>query len=171
MRNSKLQFIRSLGYLTPDSDDQLYAALMLQPRIVGAVTATGVLFQAPGIFLALSASLGWSALVPTRSLFDAIYNNVIARPRGLAPLAAAPAPRRFAGALAALVTLAIGVALLTGASITAGVLEGLITVAVAGVVFGRACAGADLYEAVRRRWSSWGLPFKRRGPQNPTTAH
>ena len=148
MRNSKIQFVRSLGYLDPHG--HLYSALMLQPRIVGAVTVTGLLLQTPWLFLALSAALGWSALVPTRSLFDAIYNHVV-RPRGLAPLRAAPAPRRFAGGLAAMFTLAIGVALLTGARSTAWALEALLAAAVAAVVFGRSCAGADLYEVLRRR--------------------
>ena len=154
MRNSKIQFIRSLGYLDPEPDDRLYSALMLQPRMVGVVTLIGVLLQASWVFLALSAALGWSALIPSRSLFDAIYNQVIARPRGLLPLAAAPAPRRFAGGLAALVTLAVGVALLSDAWILAWVLEALIAVAVAGVVFGRSCAGAELYLALCRRWSN-----------------
>ena len=156
MRNSKIQFIRSQGFLDPHPDDQLYVALMLQPRIVGAVTVIGVLLQTPWLFLALSAALGWSAFVPTRSLFDAIYNDLVARPRGLAPLGAAPAPRRFAGGLAAILTLAIGVALLTGATSTAWVLEALLAAAVAAVVFGRSCAGADLYDVLRRRWSSGG---------------
>ena len=151
MRNSKIQFVRSLGYLDPHG--HLYSALMLQPRIVGAVTLIGVLLQTPWLFLALSAALGWSALVPTRSLFDAIHNSVVARPRGLAPLRAAPAPRRFAGGLAAAFTLAIGVALLTGATGTAWTLEALLTSAVSAVVFRRSCAGADLYNVLHRRWS------------------
>lgn len=152
MRNSKIQFVRSLGYL--DSHGHLYSALMLQPRIVGTVTLIGVLLQSPWLFLALSAALGWSALVPTRSLFDAIYNNGVAGPRGLAKLAAAPAPRRFAGGLAAMLTVAIGVALLTGARSMAWALEAVLSVAVAAVVFGRSCAGANLYWALRRAWSS-----------------
>jgi Domain of unknown function (DUF4395) len=156
VRNSNIQFIRSLGYLDPHSDDHLYSALMLQPRIVGAVTLIGVLLQTPWLFLALSAALGWSALVPTRSLFDAIYNYLVARPRGLAPLRAAPAPRRFAGGLASMLTLTIGVALLTGARSTAWALEALMAAAVAAVVFGRSCAGADLYNVLRRRWSNGG---------------
>ena len=154
MRNSKIQFVRSLGYLDPHG--HLYSALMLQPRIVGTVTLTGVLMQSPWLFLALSAALGWSALVPTRSLFDAIYNDVVARPRGLQKLAAAPAPRRFAGGLAAMLTLAIGMALLTGARSTAWALEAFLSVAVAAVVFGRSCAGAEIYEVLRRRWNSGG---------------
>jgi hypothetical protein len=156
MRNSKIQFIRSQGFPDPHPGDQLYSALMLQPRIVGAVTVIGVLLQTPWLLLALSAALGWSALVPTRSPFDAIYNYVVARPRGLAPLGTAPAPRRFAAGLAAILTLAIGVALLTEARSTARVLEALLAAAVAAVVFGRSCAGAALYEVLRRRWSSGG---------------
>jgi hypothetical protein len=152
MRHSKIQFIRSLGYVEPNADDRLYSALMLQPRIVGGVTVIGVLLQSPWIFLALSAVLAWSALVPTQSLFDAIYNYGVARPRRLLPLAAAPAPRRFAGGLAASVTLATGVALLAGADATAWALEALLVFAVTAVVFGRACAGADLYHVMRRRW-------------------
>ena len=156
MRNSKIQFIRSQGFLDTHPDDQLYSALMLQPRIVGALTVIGVLLQTPWLFLAVSAALGWSALVPTRSLFDAIYNYVVARPRSLAPLTAAPAPRRFAGGLAAMLTLAISVALLMGAKSTAWVLEALLVAAVAAVVFGRSCAGAHLYDVLRRRWSTGG---------------
>jgi hypothetical protein len=151
--NSRTQFIRSLGYLDPEPDDHLYSALMLQPRMVGLVTVIGILLQAPWLFLALSAALGWSALIPTRSLFDGIYNQVVARPRELARLAAAPAPRRFAGGLAALATLAIGIALLSQAWTVAWILEGLMVVAVIGVVIGRSCAGAELYFAFSRRWS------------------
>jgi hypothetical protein len=97
--------------------------------------------------------------VPTRSLFDAIYNDVAARRRGLARLEPAPALRRFAGGLAAILTLAIGGALLTGATTTAWVLEALLAVAVAAVVFGRSCAGANLYVALHRRWSGEGRQF------------
>jgi hypothetical protein len=156
MRNSKTQFVRSQGYPDAPPDDQLYSALMLQPRIVGGLTVIGVLWQTPWLFLALSAALGWSACVPARSLFDAVYNYGVARPRGLTPLGPAPAPRRFAGGLAAIPTLAIGVALLTGATGTAWVLEALMAAAVAAVVFGRSCAGANLYDVLRRRWSSGG---------------
>ena len=151
MRNSKLQFIRSLGYPDPHADDHLYSALMLQPRMVGGLTVIGVLLQTPWLFFALSAALLWSALVPTRSLFDAIYNYAVARPRRLPPLAAAPAPRRFAGGLAGIVALATGAALLTGATSIAWALEALLAVAVTGVVFGRSCAGADLYNVLHEK--------------------
>lgn len=156
MRNSKTQFIRSLGYLDSRPDDRLYSALMLQPRIVGATTLIGVLLQTPWVFLALSAALAWSAAFPAWSLFDAIPNYVVARPRGLTRLEPAPPPRRFAGGLAGIFTLAIGVALLAGAMSTAWVLETLMAAAVAAVVFGRSCAGAVLYHVLRRRFSHPG---------------
>lgn len=152
MRNSKAQFIRSLGVQDP-SNDQLYRALMLQPRMVGAVTVIGVVLQTRWVFLSLSAALAWSALVPAWSLFDAIYNFVVARRQGLTPLDPAPAPRRFAGGLAATVALAIGLALLMGAGRAAWGLEALLVLAVAAVVFGRSCAGANLYYVLRQRWS------------------
>ena len=42
-----------------------YSALMLQPRIVGGAVALGIVLQSPQLFLALSAMLWWSTLVPT----------------------------------------------------------------------------------------------------------
>jgi hypothetical protein len=151
MRHSKIQFISSLGYLDPEGDDRLYSALMLQPRIVAGVTFIGVLFQQPWVFLALSAALGWSALIPARSLFDAVYNHGVARLRHLAPLAPAPAPRRFAGGVAAIVTFATGIALLAGITTAAWALEALVAAAVTAVVYGRSCAGADVYNALSLR--------------------
>ena len=162
MRNSKLQFIRSLGYLDPHPDDRLYSALMLQPRIVGSLTVIGLLLQTPWLFLALSAALWWSALVPTRILFDAIYNYVVARPGGLAPLEAAPAPRRAAGGLAGVVTLAIGVALLAERARAPPRCQSPADGRSGGrQVFGRSCAGADLYHFLRRRCSpAKGAPLR-----------
>ena len=43
----------------------LYSALMFQPRIIGGLVALGIVLQTPWLFLALSAVLWWSALVPT----------------------------------------------------------------------------------------------------------
>jgi hypothetical protein len=47
---------------------------MLQPRIVGVIVALGIIVQSPLVFLILSSLLLWSAVVPTRNPFDAIYN-------------------------------------------------------------------------------------------------
>ena len=145
MRQSELQFIRQQGLTTADPDHRLYVALMFQPRTIAGVLALGLALQSAWLFLALSAALWWGTLVPSRSLFDAAYNRLIAHPRGLPPLGAAPAPRRFAQAMAATATLAIGAALLSGATVAAWVLEGLFAISVLAVVVARLCAPANLY--------------------------
>jgi hypothetical protein len=151
MRESRVRFIRQQGFATQRADEQLYTALMLQPRIIGAVVALAIVVQNLVLFLVLAATLWWSALVPTRNPFDAIYNHAFARPRGLPPLGAAPAPRRFATGLAGTFALAIGVALLAGTTVVAWVIEGLLTVAVMEVVLRDNCAGANLYHLLQRR--------------------
>jgi hypothetical protein len=150
MRESRVRFIRQQGVAAPRVDDELYSALMLQPRIVGAIVALGTIVQSPWLFLVLSAALLWSALVPTRNPFDAIYNHTVARPRRLPPLGMAPAPRRFAMAMAGMVALTIGIALLVGAATTAWVFEGLFAAAVMQVVFGDVCGAANLYHLLQR---------------------
>ena len=85
MCKSQLRFIRQQGFSNPNSDSHLYAALMLQPGIIGGLILAGILLQSPGLFLALSAVLWWSTFVPTRNPFDAIYNYVVAYPRGYRP--------------------------------------------------------------------------------------
>ena len=150
MRESRVRFIRQLGVTTPSVDNDLYSALMLQPRIIGIVVALGIVVQRPLLFLALSAVLLWSALVPSRNPFDAAYNSLVARPRGLAPLDIAPAPRRFAMGMAGTVALTIGIALAVGASITAWVFEGLFAVAVIQVVLGDICGAANVYLLLTR---------------------
>ena len=150
MRKSRVQFIRQQGFATQSADDELYSALMLQPRIVGATVALGIVLQSPLLFLVLSTPLMWSALVPTRNPFDAIYNRAVARPRGLRPLGTAPAPRRFAMGMAGTVALTIGVALFAGAATTAWVFEGLFAVAAVQVVFADICGAANLFNLARR---------------------
>src|SRR5262249_59585040 len=119
MRTSQLRFIREQGFAARKPDGRLFAALMFQPRIVAALAVVGTWFQNAWIFLALSALLWCGSLAPTRNVFDAIYNVVVATPLGLPQLGAAPAPRRFAMGMAGTFTLAIGSALLLGMSTTA----------------------------------------------------
>jgi hypothetical protein len=145
MRQSEIQFIRSQGFATVDSDHRLYVALMFQPRTIAGVFVLGLILQSGTLFLTLSAVLWWGAIVPARNLFDAVYNRFIASPRGLLPIPVAPAPRRFAQAMAASVALMIAAALFAGAMVTAWVFEGLFTMALISVVVGRLCAPANLY--------------------------
>ena len=150
MRESQIRFIRQQGFSGEQFPDSFYTALMLQPRIVGCLAAAGVLLQSAWLFLALSAVLWWSALVPARNPFDAIYNHVVAPRRGLAPLDTAPKPRRFAAGEAGTVALAIGMALFAGATITAWIIEGVFIGGVISVVFADFCLGAYTYHLLRR---------------------
>jgi hypothetical protein len=145
MRDSEIQFIRQQGFTNVHPDHRLYVALMFQPRTIAGILALGIALQDAWLFLALSAVLWWGTIVPTRNLFDAVYNRLIAPLRGDPRLPVAPPPRRFAQAMAATVSLTIGAALLSGATLTAWVFEGLFTIASMSVVVGRVCAPANLY--------------------------
>jgi hypothetical protein len=145
MRQSEIRFIRQLGYITADPDHQLYVGLMFQPRTIAGVLAIGLVLQSAWLFLALSAVLWLGVVVPKRNLFDLTYNRLVADPRGLSRVSAAPAPRRFAQAAAGTMALIIGTALLRGSTVTAWMFEGIFAVAIVAVVVGRFCAPANLY--------------------------
>jgi len=145
VRQSEIQFIRNQGFTAAHPDHRLYVALMFQPRTIAGVTALGLVLQSGWLFVALSAVVWWGTVFPSRNLFDATYNRLIAYPRGLPPIPVAPAPRRFAQVMAATVTLTIGAALLSGATATAWFFEGLFAIALMAVVLGRVCAPANLY--------------------------
>ena len=150
MRQSQIRFIRQQGFSGEAFPDSLYNALMLQPRIVGCLAVAGILLQSAWLFVTVAAVLWWSALVPTRNPFDAIYNHVVAYRRGLPPLGKAPTPRRFAAGESGTVALAIGVALLAGAAITAWIIEGVFMAGIASAVFADFCVPAYTYHLLRR---------------------
>jgi hypothetical protein len=153
MRKSREFFICQQGFAVPSSNPHLYSALMLQPRIIGALVVLGSIVQSYELYLLLSAALAWGTIVPRQNLFDAIYNGVVALPLGFPPLGAAPAPRRFAQGAAAMLALAIGVALVTGTTLAAWILEGVFVAGAASAVVRRFCLPAHLYHVLRRRLS------------------
>ena len=153
MRKSKEFFICQQGFAVPNANPHLYSALMLQPRIIGGLVVLGSVFHNYVLFLLLSAVLAWGTIALKQNLFDAIYNYAVAFPRGFPPLGAAPPPRRFAQGAAATLAFAIGIALMTGALVTARILEGGFVAAVASVVVRRFCLPAHVYYVLRRRLS------------------
>ena len=150
MRESEIQFIRQMGFTNVHPDHRLYEALMFQPRTIAAVVALGIVLQSAWLFVALSGIVWWSTIVPRRNLFDVAYNHLVARLRGVPRIPVAPAPRRFAQAMAATASLTIGVALLSGATMTAWVFEGLFAAGSMAVVVGRVCTPAILYNRLAR---------------------
>lgn len=154
MRESHVRFIRQLGFPAESASEGLYAALMFQPRIVGCLVAIGIVSQRAAVFLALSGVLAWSALVPSRNPFDAVYSRFVGRRRGLASFDVARAPRLFAQALGAAAAFAAGAALVFGATKTAWVLEASMAMSLVAVVFNDFCGPACLYHRVRGLVSS-----------------
>jgi hypothetical protein len=165
MRQSQDFFICQQGFPVPNANPHLYTALMVQPRMVGGLVVLGTAFQRPEVFVALAVVMAWAALVPSHNLFDAIYNYTVAYPRGFPPLRGAPPPRRFSQAFAAAVALAMAVALLTGATSTAWILEGAALVSIASVLVRRFCLPAHVYYVLRPTlsWMS-GVPVGNESP-------
>jgi hypothetical protein len=111
----------------------------------------GVVLRSPLPFLALSAVLWWSALLPKRNPFDLAYNRLIAVRRGLPPPVPAPGPRRFAQALAATLMTIAAVLLLTGRLLLAEAVEAFLLAAIAAVVFRGFCLGSFVFHLLERR--------------------
>jgi len=159
MRKSREFFVCQQGFADPNANPYLFSALMLQPRIIGVIVVLGAILQSHELFLVLSAVLAWGTIVPKQNLFDAIYNVAVAFPRGYPPLVDAPAPRRFAQGSGAALALAIGLALVTGATTTAWALQGIFVVAGASALIRRFCVPAHVYYVLRRRFSAGAMPL------------
>ncbi len=162
----KRNFILQQGFSDPQPEacPLQYSALHFQPRLVGLLTLVGVMLQSPTVFLFLSAVLWWSALLPQWNPFDAIYNVTLGARPGAVRLTPAPGPRRFAQGMAGTFALAIGASLLLQWKFTAFVLEVLLLVAVAALVFGGFCLGSFVFHLFRghaafaRRTLPWVRP-------------
>jgi hypothetical protein len=144
---AKLNFVRQQGFpdASPEACSYLYPALMWQPRVIGFLVLVGLVFQAAPFFLALATILWWNAILPAFNPFDALYNRLLTKGKGVPQLPPAPAPRRFAQAEAGTVMLAIGLALLCEANLLAYTLEGLVLASLGALIFGRFCQGSYLF--------------------------
>ncbi len=160
----ELNFVRQQGLknATPQSCGTLYPALMWQPRIIGMIVLGALLFQAWPVFLGLWVLLWWSAAVPALNPFDALYNRLVAKPKGRPEAGPAPVPRRFSQAMAGTFMLAIGLSLYSGRPALAWMFEGLLAAAVVALVFGRFCLGSYLYHLFtgQRHFANATLPWR-----------
>ncbi|MGH9868988.1 MAG: DUF4395 family protein [Candidatus Polarisedimenticolia bacterium] len=144
---AEVNFVRQQGLRNASPDDCAlqYPAMMWQPRLLGALVLAGVLFQSWRWFLGLTALLWWNAALPRLNPFDALYNVLAVKPKGFPLLGPAPAPRRFAQAMAGTFMLAIGLSLLAGWRGVAWAIEALLLGALGALIFGRFCLGSYLY--------------------------
>lgn len=141
-------FILQQGFDEPDAASCSLAAsaLLVQPRVVGVIGLVAAVLRSSEVFAALAVILFWSALVPRWNPFDALYNRLAARRSGFYRLTPAPAPRRFAQAMAGTFCAAIAFALHAGASRTALVVEIVFFLAVAAIALGRFCLGSFVFQ-------------------------
>ncbi len=163
-------FMRQQGFGAEPEDacDMHFEGLYFQPRIVFPVVLLAIALQIvsiPGsawLHLLLAAVLAWNAVVPSLNPFERAYNRWFVSP-GARPLDAAPGPRRFAQGMAAAFNLGAGLALLAGAVPLAWVLQVLLIVAFAALLFGRFCLGAYVYHVLRGRtaFANSTLPWAR----------
>ena len=160
MRPSKVDFIRQQGFTTEGCQEGLFAALMFQPAVIAVVVIAGAVLQSAWLFLALSAVLWWSALVPSRNPFDAFFNRVMADPKRLAVMPAAPPPRRFSQAVAGTMALSIATMLLAGALHAAWLVEAVFVVASSSVVVRRFCLPAYAYHLLWSRTPAIPCPSR-----------
>ena len=162
---AKMHFVEQQGFgkMEGAGAEKQFEALVFQPRITAILVAVGLVVQSGWYFLGLSALLWWNALVAPLNPFDAIYNALIARPRGYPALGPAPAPRRFAQGMAASFMLGIGLALLAGATTLAWIIEGFLVVAMLALLAGRLCLGSYIFHllAGRGAFANRTLPWGR----------
>src|SRR5262249_19425025 len=140
-------FVRQQGFrdVTSTACVHQYPALMWQPRVLGALVVVGIVLQSWLYFIALAALLWWNVLLPRLNPFDASYNFLIAKPKGLPRVGAAPNPRRFAQGMAGAFMLVIGLSLLYGWSALAWGMEGDLVLALGALILGRFCLGSYLF--------------------------
>jgi hypothetical protein len=146
MRSSQIRLLVQLGYPITVDFEGWYGAVRFQPLMIGLIVLAGTMLSSPAVFLVLSLVLLWSALVPGGNPFDVFYNTLVLRGRSR-PLPPAPAPRRFAQALAGAFAAAMSTGWLAGARIG----EAMLAIAVLVVLLRDACAGAVIYHAIAAR--------------------
>src|SRR5262249_45634551 len=126
---------------------RLFSALLFQPRLIGPYVIVATILQSPIMFLVLGGLLWWNALLPRFNPFDAIYNALLGKSRGV-KLEPAPAPRRFSQGMAGTFALSIGICLVQGWRPAAYVLEGFFLFAISALVLGGFCLGSFIYYVV-----------------------
>jgi hypothetical protein len=159
----KQNFIRQQGFEDPQSEGCTlqFSALLFQPRLVGLWAFLGVVFQSPVVFLALGATLWWSALAPAWNPFEQIYNATFGSRPGALRLGQDPSPRRFAQGMAATFSLGIGTLLWLQQRLAAYALEAVFLLAIGALVFGGFCLGSFVFHLIngRRAFAKRTLPW------------
>lgn len=163
----ELNFVRQQGFRDASAATcpYQYPALMWQPRMIGILVLVGVVLQWWLYFLGLSAILWWNVVLPQLNPFDGLYSVLVAGPKARPRVGAAPAPRRFAQAMAGTLMLATALSLRVQWVTTAWIIEGVLLAALAALILGRFCLGSYLFLLVTGdgRFAKLTLPWGRGG--------
>jgi hypothetical protein len=160
-RNFVLQ--QGLPAPSPGSCRPLSLALRFQPRLIAPLILLATIMQSAGLFLFLAGLQWWCALLPTLNPFDALYRALAQQHPSAVPLPLAPAPRRFAMALAGVFALLTSLCIHERWRLVSYALEAFFLVAVTAVAWGRLCFGSFLYLLFRgeARFALRTLPWGR----------
>lgn len=152
--NQEKNFLQQQGFegADPGACSAKYGPLQFQPRVVGVWFLVSAMSQWSFLFFLLSLALVVSATFPQWNPFEMIYNRTLARRPGGTPLGLAPAPRRFAQAVAGGLTLLIALCLWARRPLWAYMLEFVMAGALIALIFTGFCFGAILYFALRGQW-------------------
>ena len=147
----KRNFIVQQGFGEPDPPvcPRQYSALHFQPRIVFVWLLVAIVLQSAPGFYVLCAVLWWSAVLPRLNPFDALHNWTLGRRRDAFQLAAAPAPRRTAQAMAGAFALTCALLIHFGLFVAAYVVEGMFLAAVLALTFAGLCVGSFVHHLLR----------------------
>jgi uncharacterized protein DUF4395 len=153
MNSSIDRFMAQQGFGDEDPSRRLrhFRALQLQPWVLGVLVVVGIIFQPPVLFFVLAAVLVWSVAVPALNPFERLYDWLIGGPASTPKLEPAPAPRRFAQAMAATFMAVTGISLAIGWMMVAYVFEAFLLVALIALIAGRFCMGSYIFHALRGR--------------------
>lgn len=152
-KNADRNFVLQQGFGAPAGAvcSPASSALRFQGRVVGPLALAGTIGQFPWVFAALALLLWWSCLLPKLNPFDLVHNHTLGRRSGATRLEPAPTPRRFAQGMAATFCSAIFAAMVADAPVVAWILQALLLVAVAALVFVRFCLGSFVYHLLAGR--------------------
>jgi len=161
---ANLNYVRQQGFrdTTTAACEYQLPALMWQPRVTAILVLLGLLLESGWFFIVLSAIFWWCVLFPRLNPFDAIYDHLVLKRKGHAPIGPAPAPRRFTQAMAGTFMLAIGLCLVSGRPALAWTLQVILLLALGALIFGRFCSGSYLYHHLvgQRVFANKTLPWR-----------
>ncbi len=148
------------GYqqFTPQQLTEIEWGLRFTPFVCALIALYGLITRQPWVLFVVAALGIWAFLLPAAHPMDLLYNHVVRRLFGAAPLPPNPLQRRLACLSAAIMNIAAGTLFLLGWPFAALAVGGCLLVMQAIVIATHFCALSWMYEGVARMLGKWNLP-------------